>query len=69
MPAEKKLLKKTIKATKKGVYPLLTGIHYLPLPTLLVHVHPRVPERLAGKLTRQWDLKVMLRETICNDEF
>ena len=70
MPAKKIIKKKTIKALgKKGVNPLLTGMHYLPLPALLVHVRPRVPERLAGKQTRWWDLKVMLHEAICRGDF
>ena len=42
---------------KKRVNPLLVWMHYLPLPALLVHVRPRVPERLAGVQTVQWDLK------------
>ena len=42
---------------RKEVIPLLAGMHYLPLPALLVHVHPRVPERLAEEESMQWDLK------------
>ena len=51
--------KKTIKTLrkKKEVNPLLAGMHYVPLSALLVHVHPRIPERLAEEESMQWDLK------------
>ena len=42
---------------KKEVNPFLAGMHYLPLPALLVHVRPRVPERLAEEESMQWELK------------
>ena len=42
---------------RKKVNPLLAVMHYLPLPALLVHVHPRVPERLAEEESMQWDLR------------
>ena len=32
-------------------------MHCLPLPALLVHVRPKVPERLAEEELMQWDLK------------
>ena len=53
VPAKKKAIKKKKKLYEKGVNPLLMGMHYLPLPALLVHVRPRVTERLTGKQTRQ----------------
>ena len=57
VPAKKKAIKKKKKLYEKGVNPLLMGMHYLPLPALLVHVRPKVPEHLAEEELMQWDLK------------
>ena len=54
--AQKKKKLQKLYEKKKGK-PSFGGDALPPLPALLVHVHPRVPERLAEEESMQWDLR------------